>query len=691
MSTPPPDSKSTAPTPKAARRGWAIAALVVLFGIHTFQAVRLFPTPASIVEPGSPVVMVDHAIHEYHGALGARFFRESGTTWGYDPYFMAGYPETPVWDSSSNPSILFDLIGGGHDYRAYKVGLLVCSILLLAAIAGGAWAAGLGATEVAVASTIAWFYFWVGFPAALWRTGLFAFVTACAGVGLLLGLCSRFDRSPTRGNWLLLTVVGAALFFTHVTAPILAIGGLLAFYATVGRRHGWRWHAAIVGAGALAVAANLVWLVPLWQFRELRVGAGYFMTANSAWFLFNYFLDPSIETRTALKLLILGLVGLVVWWFGGRRGSAAAFGGSIVALIVLTGFGSFWGPTRVMEPLRFRVGFLLLLACPAGSAVVGTTRLIARWAGGGGRGRLAASLAWVALLGAWGTAERSLLRGYWAYVSMPWSLVVGVGPEMRELVGWLRGNTDLSARILFEDQLRLLEFTDPESTHWTPLLPQLLEPDSRMFVGGLYHMAFIKNHKLASFGDFHLGDRPIDDWSPAEVEAYCRTYNVGWVVCWSPLSRFWFDRYPAAVKVATLPRYSTPGRPPSNNQHEWEAMARRAGPDVAMRYMFEGERSYSIYRVQRPRSYFLKGKGRISAVGPNRVELADLEPEGGAVVVSLHWIDSWKADPPRTLRPEPVPNDPVAFVRIELPGPVDRLVLTNVPGHRQEEDRPARP
>jgi hypothetical protein len=677
MSTSDPASNPTAPTRKSAGRGWALLALVILFGFHTFLAVRLFPTLGSIVDRDSPVVVVDHAIHEYHGSLGARFFRESGTTWGYDPFFMAGYPETPVWDSSSNPAILFDLIGGSEGYRAYKVGLLACSILLLVAIGGGAWAAGLDLTEIALGSTLAGFYFWVGFPMMLWRSGLFAFVTASGGVGLLLGLCSRFDRSPTRGNWCLLTIVGTGLFFVHVTAPVLAVGGLLAFYATVGRRHGWRWHLAIIGAGAIAVAVNLPWLASLWKFREIRTGSGFFMTINSARFLLDYFSEPSVEGRTALKLLVLGLFGLVAWWFGGRRGSAAAFGGSIVGLLVLTGFGSLWGPTRIMEPLRFRVAFLFLLACPAASAAVGATRTFARWLGGGWRGRVATSLMWVAVLGTWGVVERPLFRAYRAYFLLRWPLVVGVKPEMRNLVETLRKNTDPSARILFEDQLRLHEYTDPESVHWTPLLPKLLEPDSRMFIGGLYHMAFIKHHKMASFGDFQLGDRPIDAWSPLEVEAYCRTYNVGWVVCWSPLSQFWFDRYPSAKRIATIGRYSSPDRPPSNNQHEWSAMVRRAGRDVAIRYMLEGERTYAIYRVDRPRSYFLKGKGRIVSVAPNRVELADLVPEGGSVVVSLHWIDSWRAEPPMALRPEPMPPDPVDFVRIELPGPTDRVVLSN--------------
>src|ERR1700712_295917 len=138
---------SPPPTFPPVGRRWGWALLAIVFGAHAFLAVRLFPSLRSIVDPASPVIVVDHAIHEYHGGLGARFFREHGTTWGYDPFFMAGYPETPVWDSSSNPSIALILLGGDN-YRSYKVGLFAASILVLAAVAGGAWATGLGAAEV---------------------------------------------------------------------------------------------------------------------------------------------------------------------------------------------------------------------------------------------------------------------------------------------------------------------------------------------------------------------------------------------------------------------------------------------------------------------------------------------------------------------------------------------------------------
>ncbi len=679
MTTPRP---KTLEPPSSARKPRRILAGVWLFLVlaaHAWGATRLFPSWRSIIDPATPVVVVDHAIHEYHGTLGAGFLREAGTSWGYDPFFMAGYPETPVWDSSGNLAILFDFLGGGKDsFRAYKIGLFAASILGLVALGLGARATGLGWGEAAVASGLAAVYFWVGYPIVLWRSGLFAFLSAAIGAGLLLGLCVRFDRHPTWPTWLALTSVAAGLFFTHVTAPILVGGGVLAFYAVVARRHGRRWHLAIAGAVLVTVLVNLGWLVPLWQFRGLRVGSGLFMTTDSARYLLDYYLSPSVDARVGLALILVGSVGLILWWFGGRRPAAAAFGGSIVALVLLTGFGSLWGPTKVLEPLRFRVAFCYLLAVPAASALVQASVALARVAGGGIRGRMATILAWGAVLGGWGWFDAGFFGAARSWLVQYRPLIVGYPPEARTLVDWIERNTDLSARILFEDQLRLLEATDAESTHWTPLLPALLAPETRLFIGGLYQTAFIQHHQMAAFGDFQLGDRPIDEWTPAQIAAYADRYNLGWVVCWSPLSRFTFDRLPGATRVATLPRFATPGRPPSNNERERTTILRRAGLETARRYIFEGESSYAVYRLARPHTYFLRGRGRITAVAPNRVELADVEPDDqGVAVLSLHWLDTWTTDPATPIRPEPSPPDPVPFVRIETKTPIPRLVLRN--------------
>ncbi len=57
-------------------------------------------------------------------------------------------------------------------------------------------------------------------------------------------------------------------------------------------------------------------------------------------------------------------------------------------------------------------------------------------------------------------------------------------------------------------------------------------------------------------------------------------------------------------------------------------------------------------------------------------------PHEGSILVSLHWIDSWRTDPPARIGPELVPLDTVDFVRIDLPGPMPRLVIFNGYGRR---------
>ena len=310
------------PTPRLERWRWAGLLLVGVLVVHVVQAVRMFPSVRSLVDPEAPVIVVDHAIHLYHGALGSRFLREHGTSWGFDPFFMAGYPETPVWDSSSNLSILFQLLAGGHySPLAYKVGLLACMVLALGALSAGAIAAGLGRWEAAVATLLGWLYFWAGFPMVLWRSGLFAFVLVSAGLVLLLGLALRFDARPAPGRWAALAATGGALFFAHVTAPILAFGAVVGFAATALRRHDRLWSAALALALALAVAANLFWLVPLWRFRGIRTPAFSFLSSDSAWLLREFYLVETVDGRVSLILLILGFAGLCS---GGRPASGSA-------------------------------------------------------------------------------------------------------------------------------------------------------------------------------------------------------------------------------------------------------------------------------------------------------------------------------------------------------------------------------
>lgn len=672
---------------------WIVFAVVM--GTHAWLTFKLFPSWQALVND-EPIISVDHAIHLYHGYLGAKFLKEHGTSWGYDPFFMAGYPKTPVYDSSSSPAELFQLMaGGGYSPRAYKIGILILVGLVpvVVGLAGRAY----GSSTATVAATVAWvaWYWWAGFPDILVRTGLVAFVWSSAVAVLVPALLVRWGRQGNVGNWVLLSLSAAVGIQAHSIFPLMVFAPLALGYVCVAAsgpdesaryQRTWRWHAATWGAVAMALGATSFWWWPLLQFLPLKTASDLFMTYQGdprapLWqrvgnLLATYYLlnDGSIP----LLLVLFGSVGLVVAWRSGRRLEATMLAGQLCLLSMLMFLGSEWSVTRHLEPLRFQIPLGLAWCVAAGEGACAILRsLDPRVLIAAGRGRLrwvgaAVSLVIAGLLTIpsswwWATpfhpdrCPPSTWRHTAVLVTSHRPLAVGLRPEMEELVAWIQANTDNSARILFEDQLRLLENRNPgqpESLHWTPLLPLLT---GREFVGGLYHMAFIP-HQRAAFGDWMLAGRNIREWTPNELRAFCEQYNIGWVITWSrtsmlkqdkdrgmPLSTDIFMSMPFSEPIAKIRRHTTK-------------------PD---------ENEYTIFRIDREASYFAKGRGRVLAVDYNRIELANVEPEVGEVVLRYHWQEGFRSEPPLPLDRVSVPGDSVGFIRIKTAEPLERLVILN--------------
>jgi hypothetical protein len=657
-------------------------ALALALAAHAVQSARIWPSARALLDPEAPVVSVDHALHLDHGGLAAGFLRARGRVWGYDPAFMAGYPVTPLWDSSSNLSLLFHLLAGSsYAPLAYKLGLLVCGLAVVPLVAVAAGLAGLELAAVALAAWLAFLYAWVGFAHSAWISGLFSFVTASALAVVLLGALVWHDRRPTRASWITVALVGTLAFWAHVTFPIVVGGGLVGYLLGTARRHGARWRLGLVAAAAVALVVNSPWLIPLWQFRSLRTGTGFFLTTDTAWYLPVYYLSEPTDGRLGLAIFVLGLGGLCRWIRRGQTVVALTFGMAVLALALLAALGSLWSATRVLEPLRFRISLSFLMVVPAATALDGLARAIARACGGGLRGLAGIGLAAGSAVALVILFLPDTARGIPRALGEPSRLSVGIRPVMQRLVDTLRAETDTSARILLEDQLRLLEPTVPESTHWTPLLPVLLKNDRRMFLGGLYHSAFIAQHEATRFGDFHLGDRRIDEWSPAELNAFLARYNIGWVVTWSPLSRFVFDRLPTARPVADLPRFATPGYPVPAAEVQWRAMVPRIGAEAAYQALGPGAGLYRLYRIDRPYNFAITGTVARAEGRPDRVDLHDVRPApDGQLVVALHWQSGMISDPPLPLEPVQVPGDRVPFVGIRLDRPLDHLAIVLRPG-----------
>src|SRR5262249_18819050 len=199
----------------------------------------------------------------------------------------------------------------------------------------------------------------------------------------------------------------------------------------------------------------------------------------------------------------------------------------------------------------------------------------------------------------------------------------------------LRAQTSADARILWEDRA-----APAAAPRWSPLLPVLTR---RPFVGGLDPEATIE-HAYAGFTDQVLAGRPLKEWGDAELADFCRRYNIGWVVCWSPGAVERFRAWKAAAPVADL--------------HD-------QGPGC-------------LFRLERPASFTLRGQARWLYADCQHIALGDVVPdEGGEVVLSLHYQAGMEASPQRVqVERELDPDDPIPFVRLRLPGPVARVTLT---------------
>jgi hypothetical protein len=78
--------------------------------------------------------------------------------------------------------------------------------------------------------------------------------------------------------------------------------------------------------------------------------------------------------------------------------------------------------------------------------------------------------------------------------------------------------------------------------------------------------------------------------------------------------------------------------------------------------------------VNRAPSFFLKGKGEKKAE-LNKIELKNVRPEDGEIILSYHWMKYLKTDPPRKLERTFFLDDPVGFIKII--NPPSSLVIYN--------------
>lgn len=619
--------------PAAANPEWndrkAAGSSAAIFLAHILGLTLLFDPIGGIFD-AQPIIEQDWGLHFHHLQSLEVFWRQTTSLWGYNPWFMAGYPSNTIQDLSIK---LFALLAVFISSTGFAV-LATFKLLVFLATASIPWlihftaknffAKQPGAAKVTVAAVaLGTVYWWAALPREMFFYGMIGFPLGAYASLLALSLLYRSCLSKpafaaVHCAWLAAAAVLLPLHFQNllIIAPAAIALGIIHW-----RPHGLKF-LAWSGAGALvAVLVNLPWLLTAFSHRADDASASIVaqlpLFASTDFFAFitdylrpgGYWSFRSSLWANGLRvmLLALGAIGLIKLLRSEQRDIGVIIAAALATLFLLTYFGSFIGPLKNLQPLRFKVAYDLFWLLAAAYA-------IGRFLGVPGANFpklvLAAGMI-AALINVVQTEAAGKMR-----------LRTEISPEVREIVEWVRKETPANGRVLFEESGDETGFIY-DGTYLSSLLPHWT---GRQLIGGPINLYNDRHH----FAEFHSGllfKRDIASIPSEQLAAYLRLYNIGAVVAFHPRS---------VQRLQSLESIS---------------VDRRLG-------------DLHLMKVNQPLTWFHKGEGDLKAA-LGKIEIENVR--GPEVVLKYHWIEGLRANPPATLVPEKLLDDPIPFIKVVNP------------------------
>ena len=605
----------------------------LVFTLHVTGLAALFDPVTGIFDI-APLIDQDWGLHFHHLKSLEAFWLRDRSLWGYNPFFMAGYPSNTIQDLSVKMFELAALALAAVALTPIQW-FKITAFLSAASVPWVAYVAArnlfkqddvknIAAPSAALLGTIYW---WNSLPREMFFYGMVGY-PAAAYLSLLGGsLFYRIAKHPASWNpaylgWLLFAITILPL---HVQSALIFLPALLSLLIAQPNLLKPNLALWIMAAGIISLLANLIWLVPAFTHRHDDVSSAIveqlslFVSADPLTF-FYYYLCPSNywsfrpsfwEKGVRLALLLLGSLGLLQLWRGEHKPLGAMLIGIALTLFAVAYFGSLIPFLKGWQPLRFKIPYDLVLVLAAAYS-------IARWV----TDRSSASPAYILPI---------LLLGGGAFlINLAATESLGklklrtqIRPELSAMIDWIERETPTDARLLFEESGDETGFVY-DGMYLSSFLPHLT---GRQLIGGPINLYNDRHH----FAEFHSGrmfKKDVKTLSDDGIKNYFRLYNIGAVVAFHPASIQRLQSVPGLVSVE-----------------------RRIGP-------------VQLMKVNQPLSWFMQGDGKIKA-GFNRLELSGLA--GREVILKYHWIDGLIASPAARIEPVKMADDPIPFIKIINP------------------------
>jgi hypothetical protein len=581
-----------------------------------------------------PLVDQDWGLHFHHLCSLEAFWRQDHKLWGYNPFFMAGYPANTIQDLSIK---LFELVAIGLSSisLAPVQWFKLCAFF---ATASAPWLAFFAArnfffgfatrdTAAATAALLATIYWWNSLPREMFFYGMIGFPVACYlslfGVSLFYRLGAYREKlGAIHLAWLIFAV---AILPLHIQSVVIFLPPMIVVLLNAPAPFRRRLLTWAVGAAVLALLINGVWLLPAFDHRGDDVSSAVveqlplFASTNPLTFILDYlgprgfwtFRPSFIEKGFRLAILLLGALGIRRVIQSGQRTLGITLATGVAVLFLIAYFGALAPALKAWQPLRFKVALDLFLVIGAAYAV--SQFLIASR---NSRSRL---IPVVLACGVIAFAINLLQTESTGKLQLRSRL----DPQLQRVVDWIAGETPADARLLFEESGDETGFVY-DGVYLSSLLPNLT---GRQLIGGPINLYNDRHH----FAEFHSGrifQKDIQSLSDSELRSYLRLYNIGAIIAFHPASLQRLGSIPGLVTVE-----------------------QRIGPLYLM-------------KVNQPLSWFIAGEGAVKA-GFNRLELAQLK--GNEVILKYHWVRGLNAIPSTRIEPVRMADDPIPFIKLTAP------------------------
>jgi hypothetical protein len=603
-----------------------------------------------------PLWRDDHSLY-YHSALVTRaFLRQSGTTAGYDPFFMAGYPKSVIFPASSTlPELVVWAFGETRPELAYKVYVLVSAAILPWVIALAAWAYGHRASGAALAVLLYLLYLWTDFPINYAAFGMIPYLLAIPLALLALGSFVRFLNSGGSIRWLGTAALLSLAFLVHLTtAMILVPAAAMAYLAAVMRRRDsserglsapargfpLARHLAVCLFPVVVLAANAFWWLPgLWL--ASTKGESGFVLAHSSEHVYNRLLQIfTVEAEAEAILIGVGLVGLACLLRQNRVGGVALGGFCLV--------GFFWGylagafsALDFLQPGRHTYALYTGLAVAGGG---GLDTVLRRLRGSTRTFRIdhfalmAMFLLGIRVLGPplFMSVRSRLFLGEPFLSSRP-------SPRLLWVIDRVKSHLEPGERLLYEEGGKDLPgIADPyQRGRFSGLLPERTGVE---VIGGPYlHAALTTN--FTQFGEGALFGKA--NWNREDFVRYARLYRPEAILCWSPHARQFCRAHPDLITI------------------------------------LEDDGTLLLGRVLGFGGATIEGKAEVTAEA-GRLVVSGMSPGlDGSIVLRYHSVPSLRVRPPIPIEPRREEGDPVPFIGLRPPPGLREVELEMVAPFRR--------